>query len=45
MAHIEESNLYYILLEAISEGRCEDTEKCAEEALKSGEIEFSRWFA
>lgn len=43
--HILEDSLYEDILKAIAEGRCENQQECAAEALKVGELDFSRWYA
>jgi len=44
-AHSEEDLLHFEVLQAIADGNCEDPAACAREALKTEEIEFSRWCA
>ena len=41
--HGEEDKLWRDVLSAIAEGRCFDPKGCAEEALKTQDIEFERW--
>lgn len=43
IAHSEEDKMRHIVLKAIAEGRCDDPQGCAEEALKSSDIEFARY--
>lgn len=42
-AHSEEDALHQDVLRAIADGRCDDPAACAREALKTTEIDFSRW--
>ena len=44
-SHIREDRLRDDLLRAIADGKCNDPEACAKEALKSNRIDFSRWYA
>jgi hypothetical protein len=44
-AHGAEDELYQDVLYAIAGGRCDDARACANEVLKTKEIEFSRWCA
>ena len=44
-AHIAEDALHQDVLYAIAGGRCDDPRGCANEALRTKEIEFSRWCA
>lgn len=44
-AHIHEDRLYMALLQAISDGACDDPAACAREALKAVDIRFYRWYA
>lgn len=45
MAHIKEDDLFADLLRAIAAGACDDPQACAEAALASLGIKFSRWHA
>ena len=45
MAHIHEEDLYLDVLKAIAEGKCDNPAACAREAVKTDEIQFSRWHA
>ncbi len=42
-AHAAEDGLYTALLIAIAAGTCADPQKCAQEALVTKRIAFSRW--
>ena len=44
-AHSREDDLHQDVLRAIAEGRCDDQSACAEAALKTLDIDFSRWCA
>jgi hypothetical protein len=44
-AHVLEKELWFEVLKHIAEDRGADLADFAREALKSKEIEFSRWFA
>lgn len=44
-AHSLEDHLYFDILKAISEGRCQYPKTCAELAIKSQDIDFARWCA
>jgi hypothetical protein len=44
-AHILEDRLHEAVLQAIAEDRCDSPALCAAEALKTEDIEFSRWYA
>ena len=43
--HAREDSLHQSVLEAIAKGVAEDPQRCAEEALKTAEIDFQRWCA
>lgn len=45
LQHKIEAELYFEVLQSIAEGDCEDPKACANEALKSMQIEFARWYA
>lgn len=44
-AHIMEDNIYFAVIKAIAEGRCENITQCCVEVIKCEDIEFSRWHA
>lgn len=44
-AHSMEDDLYFAVLKAIAEGKTDDPQSLAREALKSADIEFTRWCA
>ena len=44
-AHLSEDELYQEVMEAIANGECDDPAGCAKEALKTLDIDFSRWCA
>lgn len=44
-AHANEDELYLNLLEAIADGTCLDPKHCAEIAVTTRGIKFSRWYA
>ncbi len=44
-AHVMEDTLHRDVLMAIRDHDCDDPAGCAGEAIKSGEIQFSRWCA
>jgi hypothetical protein len=43
--HAEEDDLHHDVLSAIANGEAADPRRLADEALRSGEIRFSRWYA
>ena len=45
IAHGAEDSLHTDVLAAISNGECEDPAACASAALKTIEIEFTRWYS
>jgi hypothetical protein len=45
LAHSCEDSLYIKLLEAISNGICDNHQECCTEALKSQKMDFARWCA
>lgn len=44
-AHILEDALYQDILESIADGTAENPAEMAKEALKTGTLDFSRWYA
>lgn len=44
-AHVEEARLYEDVLDAIANGACDDPAACSAEALKTRDLDFSRWYA
>lgn len=44
-AHVMESDLRHDVLRAIADGTALDPSRCAEEALKTDDVKFERWFA
>lgn len=44
-AHAAEDELHQRVLEAIANDQCAEPETCATIALKTKEIQFSRWYA
>lgn len=45
VAHDMEDRLYEDVIRAIRDGTCIDPRACCEEALKTKDIDFSRWCA
>jgi hypothetical protein len=45
VAHKLEDELYYDVLRAIAEGRCEKPREAAKLTITTAEIDFPRWFA
>lgn len=43
--HADEDALYHDVLTAIATSRCADAAACAREALKTEDLNFSRWYA
>jgi len=43
--HCEEDRIHQDVLRAIADGTAEQPSGCAREALKTREIEFSRWYS
>lgn len=44
-AHVMEDELHQAVLRAIADGTAEDPQALAAEAIRTAEIEFSRWYA
>lgn len=44
-AHIREDGMLWTIIEAIATGNCRSRRACCEVALKSKNIDFSRWYA
>jgi hypothetical protein len=43
--HVMEDGLYLTVLQAIAEGRCDNSQLCAEMVLEAREIDCARWYA
>ncbi len=43
IAHSREDSLFFIILEAIAQNKCENPMECCVEAIKTSQIEFARY--